>query len=179
MLKRTSLWIAILSLGVILVILVSRLPFGNKPPVVLDSSKPINIYLLPDSNDSSLIHININSSVEDSISAIAVRLTLEDKGGIKPADIKILPDKTLSDSGWTYLIKNVKEDFRPKRIVLELALVSLGPEGSKIEGEAVLADIKIPVSSSLNIKDFKFDPQETKVISKDSRELPLGLGNLQ
>ena len=179
MLKRTSLWIAILSLGVILVILVSRLPFGNKSPIVLDSSKPINIYLLPDSNDSSLIHININSSVEDSISAIAVRLTLEDKGDIEPADIVILPDKTLSNSGWTYLIKNVKEDFRPKRIVLELALVSLGPEGLKLKGEAVLADIKIPVSSSLNIKDFKFDPQETKVISKDSRELPLGLGNLQ
>ena len=62
---------------------------------------------------------------------------------------------------------------------MELALVSLGPEGSKLKGEAVLANIKIPVSSSLNIEDFKFDPQETKVISKDSRELPLGLGNLQ
>jgi len=168
-----------LSLGVILVILVSRLPFGNKSPIVLDSSKPINIYLLPDSNDSSLIHININSSVEDSISAIAVRLTLEDKGDIKPADIVVLPDKTLSNSGWTYLVKNVKYDSQSKRIVLELALVSLGPEGSKLKGEAVLANIKIPVSSSLNIEDFKFDPRETKVISKDSRELLLGLGNLQ
>lgn len=110
------------------------------------------------------------SSVEDTISAISIRVVPESMGAVI-AEPEIIKNLNLIREGWNYPITQVQTVDGATAV--EIALVNLNPEGFELEEDLVLATIDFPAQLSTAGLELSFDSELTKVITKKGEEVML------
>lgn len=112
------------------------------------------------------------------LSGLAVRMVYEYEGDLplEPQDVKMRVNPALAGMDWVFPVNTIEVDERNKRVVAELAAVNLNPGGYPAEGSVTFATIDFNAeSSSSNDLAFTFDAENTKLLTKDGREVEIEL----
>lgn len=112
------------------------------------------------------------------LSGLAARVIYEYEGDLpfEPQDVKMRVNPDLAGMDWVFPVNTIEVDTRTKRVVGEIAAVNLNPGGHPTEGSVTIATIDFKATSSSS-KDmvFTFDPEQTKLLTKDGQEVSIEL----
>ncbi len=137
--------------------------FGVKTPPPLPVVNAIKIYLVPTATD---LEIHLSGSNQD-LSAIAVRLVYHYSN--TPSGITITPNALLFKDNWSFPVKKADINATQKTVTFDLAAVNISTTGYLLNSDFSLAKINL----SAGLDQFSFDPKETKIYGKDTKEIPL------
>ena len=176
--KTKNYLLLILGGAVILLGLVTALTSSQKPQeirkkaAVTEGTATISLspsggtYML---SQSFQVKIRFDSK-NTPISAITVRLTYPFSGDtpeIVASDLQI--NSQLTEAGWTCPIKDIYPDPEMKIIKIDISCLYLSTSGFTSSGENTLASFNLTANQlpHANPITLSFDPQETKIISKE------------
>jgi len=176
--KTKNYLLLILGGAVILLGLVAALISSQKPQEIRKKAAvpggTATISLSPSGGTYPLnqplpVEIRFNSS-KVAISAITVRLTYPFSGNtpeVAASDLQI--NSQLTGAGWTCPIKDIYPDPEMKIIKIDISCLYLSTSGFTSSGETALASFNLTANQlpPANQITLSFDPQETKIISKE------------
>ena len=144
-------------------------------------------YITPDSatlNKGDILKLTIMlKSDKMTLSAGAIRLLLTfDEGLIlKVSDastdkegIQVNIDSQIKGGGFSFPVNEVVINTGEKKGKIDLAIVTLSPEGFSAKGEYSVASVDLIAESSGSLS-LEFDKNLTKLIDKKGNEIPLSL----
>jgi hypothetical protein len=89
--------------------------------------------------------------------------------------VQVKPDSDLVNAGWVYPVNEVYTDSSQGKVFVDVALVNLNPEGYTPDSKLTVASFEFSADKTFSNKNFAFDSEETKVLTKDARSLNLDL----
>ncbi len=133
---------------------------------------PQNSQLVVDQNLSLEIRLTGQNL---SLSGIALHLSYPfDKiPPLQPQSTKIQPNSDWQQQGWIYPINKVWVDWQNKTVNLELAAVNPTLTGFQLNGEDILGTIELTAEAAIENLILAFDPQQTKLTTKDNQKVKL------
>jgi hypothetical protein len=168
-----------LTIALILVVAVGTLVFRAKNITQISEPEPTPTpYVSSDQVVPSEASIFMNQDYEIMlrapnlvVSAVAIRVTYDFSGGEVSRPILSINQDLVSEN-WSYPVKSVS--LNGSLLDVDLAAVNMSPEGFLVSNEIKLATLDFGESTP-DPSLFKFDVDQTKLISKDGVEINLNL----
>lgn len=148
----------------------------------LATEEGVSLSLSPDGVEADVgdsFPVDIKLKAENMVlSGVALRLVYEYEGDLplEPQDTKLTVNPDMVGQDWAFPVNSLEVDKEGKMVVAELAAVNLNPSGYPADGELTLATLDfVATSASSTDLVFKFDQEQTKVLTKDGREVEVFL----
>ena len=132
--------------------------FGVKLPT--STIEQVKIFLVPTQTD---LEIHLSGS-NQRLSAVAIRLVYN----FSKSGLKITPNPMLATNNWLFPVKKV--DSKNGKTTFDLAAANVSTTGYSLGQDLLIAKINLP---NANVTQFSFDQKETKIYTKDTKEVPL------
>ena len=148
----------------------------------MPTGEDVSLSLSPDGVEADVgdsFPIEVKLKAENMVlSGVALRLVYNYEGDLplEPQDTKLVVNPDLVGQDWAFPVNSLEVDEKEKVVVAELAAVNLSPSGYPAEGEFTLATLDfVATATSSSDLVFMFDRQQTKVLTKDGREVDVFL----
>lgn len=127
-------------------------------------------------SQNSEFSIKIAPEEPVTLSAVALRVKLDKLTypNLTPEKVKIMVNSDFTEAGWAFPVRTVRLASEGRYLDIDLAAINATLSGYSLSGEESIATI-IVEQEDVKPASLSFDQEETKIITKEGKEIKLNL----